>query len=477
MSADECRDELKGEKEEVLRRHRAAVETSLAQENFLDSSDMTILQAFVLYTICGRFDAKGPDTRKLTDIAIAIARKNDMHQDGAKMDLTPLEVEMRHRIWWQIYILDVRTAEDRGCDPTILESAFNTSLPTNVNDSNLHPEMSVAPQTNPGKTEMLFSLVRLEGSNFARQMVFSDKFCHENDYPILSISQKCQEIDRFKERIESQYLSLCDNAIPLDFVTVVSIRLILVKLKLTVSKPRTKQSQNLIMHGSFRQTCVEILERARMLRLFEKGKKWLWLFQTYLEWDALAYLLINLSLVPSGDGVDLAWNATEDIYHYWKSNSDVYLDKRWMNIEELRSQALLAKNMLYHFPNMFGLSPRDSQAGESTRSVNLSPHGEAPTRGSPCRVQGQSSERDVGLSELTGIPAEQSQTREDTVSTLQHEQTRVIMEGPKKSQQSEMTKDFSEIPSSGTACQWSTGLFERYFQVLDMEQDLFADAA
>lgn len=292
--------------------------------------------------------------------------------------------------------------------------------------------MSEMPQANSGRTEMSFTLVRFEGSNFARRIVFSDKFCQENSYEILTAPEKCVAINKFREQMEQRYLSHLDKGIPLDFITAASIRLILVKLKLTVSKPRTRQNQYLIMQPSFRKTCVEILERARLLRQYEKGKQWVWLFQTYIEWDALVYLFIHLSLVPAGDDVHSAWRAASDIYDHWKHHSDTCLDRRWRNIEELRSQALHARELVHREPSVLATSPVDGSF-EYPDSDHLDSLGMIPlSEGAPVR------QLEVVPPPLRG---------EDITEGL-------------------------DIPSAGTGCQWSTGIFERYFEVLDSENDL-----
>lgn len=279
---------------------------------------------------------------------------------------------------------------------------------------------------------MSFTLVRFEGSNFARQIVFSDKFCQDNSYEILSAPEKCAAINKSREHIERQYLLNLDKSIPLDFVTAASIRLILIKLKLTVNKPRTRQNQHLITQQSFRRTCVEILERARLLRQYEKGKQWLWLFQTYIEWDALSYLFINLSLVPAGGDVHLAWSAASDIYEYWKNHRDTCLDRHWRNIEELRSRALHARELMQREPSVFGAPPMDSCDADHVGPDQLDP---------------------VGVNR-----------RDESVPVDQPERVSRALQG------GDVTENL-EVPSAGTGCQWSAGIFEKYFQVLDSGHD------
>lgn len=58
---------------------------------------------------------------------------------------------MRRRLWWQIYILDINIAEDCGTNPRILESWFDTRLPSNVTDAGLDPDMKDPPRNCSGK--------------------------------------------------------------------------------------------------------------------------------------------------------------------------------------------------------------------------------------------------------------------------------------------------------------------------------------
>ena len=86
----------------------------------------------------------GEWTRQLRTIGLVIgaAMKIGLHCDGAVLGFSLFEVGMRRRLWWHICTLDVRTAQDHGSEPSILESAFNTELPSNINDASVHPDMS-----------------------------------------------------------------------------------------------------------------------------------------------------------------------------------------------------------------------------------------------------------------------------------------------------------------------------------------------
>jgi hypothetical protein len=264
-----------------------------------------------------------------------MALKMGLNQDGEALGQPPFEVEMRRRLWWQLFILDIRAAEDRQSEPCILESSFNTRLPSNIGDADLHPQMSRHPVSGKNRTEMLYSLVRFEGSYFARQIVFSDGFDQANAYILLSTKQKRHAIDLFQERIETQYLSHCDDSIPMDKVTIWSIRLALDKLRLAAIDQTAA--------ADARQGCIKLLQDAQELRSYDGGKQWLWLFQTYIEWDALACLLRSLrtDIIRQHDE---GWHTAHDVYVYWKNHESVRRDRRWDQIERLSQEVFTTRS-------------------------------------------------------------------------------------------------------------------------------------
>ncbi|KAL4925278.1 transcription factor domain-containing protein [Aspergillus undulatus] len=339
-----CRIEFEEERPALLKRYRTGVEYLLSQMDLRGSTNMTVLQAFTIYLTTGRCDEDGPDVYALVGLAVGMALKMGLNRDGEALGQSPFEVEMRRRLWWQLLILDTRVAEDHQSEPCILESSFNTRLPSNIASANLHPEMSRLAICGHGRTEMLFSLVRFEVSYFARQMVFSDVFGNANAYATLSTVQKILAIDLFQERVENQYLSHCDEGIPLDKITTQSTRLILAKLKLMATGFMDDISQN--DRETSRRAWMNLLQDAEGLRGYEDGKQWLWLFQTYIEWDALLQLLLHLRDNPVGEDGDQGWETAYRVYWHWKGYKSAQRDERWKRIEQLRSEVLALRTQL-----------------------------------------------------------------------------------------------------------------------------------
>ncbi|RHZ46910.1 uncharacterized protein CDV56_100354 [Aspergillus thermomutatus] len=470
MSAAECQREFHEDRTLLLSRYRTGVEHSLLKANFLNSVDMTVLQAFALYLICGRRDENGPDVCALVGVAIGTAMRIGLHTDGAAMGLAPFEVEMRRRLWWQICTLDVRIAEDHGLEPSIMESAFTTELPSNINDANLDPNMSELPRAQPGRMEMLFSLARFEVSRFARRVVFSDKFCSCNSYPILSEVQKCKAIDQFKGHLEKQYLSYCDKGVPLDYVTTAINRLILIKLKLAVCKPRRDRNPEMPVRTNYRKVCEDVLHHASILRQYEKGTRWLWLFQTYVEWDALAYLLLELCLAPSWGLSGTAWKAADEVYHHWNNDPDIHRDRRWRHIEELRAQALTVRERMQATPGAhMATSPKSTNSPEQS-DLDTAVVLDDPVHNDGIQHSPNSRESNEEYSPFVSATPRKFNPTTGQASPMWALASVATATTAAPLAPNAIPSSGAELPGGGTACEWSAALFQQYWQVAEPGQ-------
>lgn len=127
-TAEECLQKWGEERSSLLVRYRFALEQALARANFLYCDEIVILQAFVIFLILLR---RNDDARKiwtLTGLVVRIAQTLGIHRDGSHFGLAPFEIEMRRRLWWQVCVLDARSSEDHGCDPTIVEAQFDAKM-------------------------------------------------------------------------------------------------------------------------------------------------------------------------------------------------------------------------------------------------------------------------------------------------------------------------------------------------------------
>lgn len=99
------------DQETLLARYRFGVEQALARARFLDTEEIIVLQAFVLFLVLLR---KNDDARilwTLTGLVVRLAQSLGCHRDGSHFDMSPFECEMRRRLWWHVCILDSRSSE------------------------------------------------------------------------------------------------------------------------------------------------------------------------------------------------------------------------------------------------------------------------------------------------------------------------------------------------------------------------------
>jgi hypothetical protein len=80
-------------------------------------------------------------------MAIRIAQTKGLHRDGSHCGLEPLETELRRRIWAQLRLLDMRMAEELGCEPTITESSYDTKLPLDIEDADISDRQGMDPHS------------------------------------------------------------------------------------------------------------------------------------------------------------------------------------------------------------------------------------------------------------------------------------------------------------------------------------------
>ncbi|CAK3762626.1 transcriptional regulatory [Lecanosticta acicola] len=362
LSARDCLLKLGEEKLNLLARYRFGIEQALARANFLTTEEMVVLQSLVIFLICLRRNSDARVIWTLTGLVVRIAQTIGIHRDGSHFGLTPFEIEMRRRLWWQTCILDTRASEDHGCDPTIVEQSFDTKMPLNVNDVDISPDMKEFPPERRGCTDMSFCLLRFEVSNTFRRINYippgPPKACTEY-LTSVTLQDKERWITECHQRLEERYLKHCDMSVPLFWVTATVARLMMSKMWLMVYHPFQRQSGGSALSEEVKEklfiTSLENMEYSLLLETEARTMKWGWLFRTYVQWHALAFTLSELSHRTTGPLVERAWAAVEKtrdgtwvvsvteeagVGHLWRP-----LKKLYRKAKEARQRGLLEEQM------------------------------------------------------------------------------------------------------------------------------------
>ena len=377
LSPNDCLVHLGLERQGTLRKYRFAVEQALARAGFLNTQDLIVLQAMLLFLTCVRLS---DDTRyvwTLTGLLIRLAQALGVHRDGEQFGVSPFETEMRRRLWWQICTLDVRASEDHGTDPSIIEQSFDTKFPLNINDEDLTTTMKEPPAEREGATDITFDLIRYSVSTTVRRLSYAPPGpgpCRARNQG-LSLEDKERMIEDLHQYLEKKYLRFCDTTIPLHWVAATVARLIMAKMWLIVHHPFSRADRGVGLPQETKDrlfsTSVEVIEFSRLLETEKTTMKWGWLFRTYVQWHALAYVLSQLCTRTTGREVDKAWCVIESVFDGW--GGSVSANQRGMLWKPLRKLMAKARGERAKALQKQARFPLDGSLGPSVNALGLQP--------------------------------------------------------------------------------------------------------
>lgn len=114
----------------------------------------------------------------------------------------------------------------------------NVKLPTNLNDCDLDPEMTEAPQPRSGITNMTFPTLRFEIHRLVFELL-AIKMRHSSDWnQDLSLRDVQSEyLDRTKTRLQEQFVCHLDPSRPYDWMCLKFVNAMLVRGILMFAMP------------------------------------------------------------------------------------------------------------------------------------------------------------------------------------------------------------------------------------------------
>ncbi|OAL27101.1 hypothetical protein AYO22_03732 [Fonsecaea multimorphosa] len=347
MSAEDCRILFQEERLALLDRYRFAVQQALARANFLSSRTIVTLQSLLIYLACDRGSEDSSLVWVMTGTAIRLAQSLGLHRDGTLFNLSPFETEMRRRLWWQLCLLDVRTAENNGSNQDISQRNFDARLPLNIDDSALDPSMTETPVPKSSFTETTLSLIRYEIITVLRRLR-SQSYAPGN----IKYTPTLQEIDTATERcrknIKDNYLKYCDPKVPFhSFMEIVS-RMMIARMWINVHhlfrlRVVTGTISEDIKERIF-STSLEIVEAWLSLNTENNLRQWRWAFQNYVPWQALAFILSELCTRTRGIVIDRAWIIARKAFDEWTNIiTDDPHNMLWLRIKKLLVMAQKAQ--------------------------------------------------------------------------------------------------------------------------------------
>lgn len=291
-------------------KYRLGLEYSFARADFLNVPDLTVIQAFCIFLTLVRRHDSPRYVWMMTGMVIRMAQAIGLHRDGAQFDnLSPYEVEMRRRVWWNLCFLDVRSSEDQGMDLTIAIGSFDTKIPLNINESDIDPASKTMPVSRKGIVDTTIAVATAEVCDLTRQMMGLGV---KNGLP--DLDRQNQLLNQLCAKFESNYFEPTKASTDItQWVSVIISRLMMAKMTLIIYFPILFSSPNQHISDEIRTkllvSAIEVAEYNHMLNAETACKHWRWIFQTYTHWYATVYLLIEISRRPWSPIIERAWVA------------------------------------------------------------------------------------------------------------------------------------------------------------------------
>lgn len=318
LTPQDCLTMLSEPKALLLSRYRKGTKRALARAHFLGTSDIMVLQAYILHLLCMRDTYDHRTLWTLTGVANRIAEGMGVHKDGTTLGLPPFETEMRRRLWWQLTFLDFRTAEMVGTGSSASVRTWSCKLPSNIDDTDIYPGMKEPPVNRPGVTEMIFCLNRYEIGNFWKEKLV-EAGPHAELWNITNghVEAKDAIVDELDRLLRQKYVQHCDPsqapALMACLVTTAAIS----GMRLMVHHPKRYDNEEDVPESERQllwNVAMKLIETDNLMYGTILSKRFTWHTEHYFQWQSLIYILNEMKKAPLADKTDRAWCQVHTIF-------------------------------------------------------------------------------------------------------------------------------------------------------------------
>ncbi|KAK1070327.1 hypothetical protein LTR74_004243 [Friedmanniomyces endolithicus] len=322
MTDEECQQSLGQDRAVLQSRYHAAVTQAFMNVAFLRTTDIIVVQAFVMFLLSVRNKYDPHTFWVMTGVGVRLAQRIGLHRDGESLGLKPFDVQMRRRLFWQLLPLDGIAAQLSGTGIALAPDAWDTKQPLNLDDTDLHPDMAETPSERIGATDMLFCLLRCEMGKFYQKIKpFSGDWGRmwELGDPA-AIREVEAMIGEMENNFETKYMRYCDPVTPIHFLALLLGRGAPQNARLRLRLARVRACDDVDE--------AELRELWRLaMRMFDYDisaqtnpdlKKFSWHLQAIFQWDCLIWVLNSLRhgsrAVLGPHEAQEAWTRIERMY-------------------------------------------------------------------------------------------------------------------------------------------------------------------
>ncbi|KAK4497551.1 hypothetical protein PRZ48_012002 [Zasmidium cellare] len=293
---------------------RSGTEQALAKANFLRTTKVDTMQAFVMYLIPLVRSEVSRAHSALVGTAIRLAECMGLHRDGSFYNMTPVEIHVRRMIWHQLCFLDMRTCEATGPRPQIRKDDYDTKMPLNVDDMDLLDPNGPPKEDKPYWTDMTFMRIRAECQEMRRTVWYDIVALDKKKKTLTSVLVKVQ---KFRASMEERFLPMFDDSIPIQ------------RLGHLIFEMHTKALHLQVLHRYLFSTTQRMPDRLRQV-LIEAGlvqmessmeyethpsmSAWTWYRGAFNQYHAALLLMVEVYAYPMRREAARIWKCLDYIF-------------------------------------------------------------------------------------------------------------------------------------------------------------------
>lgn len=237
--------------------------------------------------------ARPAAVHSLTGMASRVAERIGLHRDGEQLGLSPLRSEERRRIWWQLQHMEIDTGLLIGTFSMTVYAAWDTKLPSNIEDLDVHPTILTLPPARRGLTTISHCLWRYQILYMQRDMWHLDGNRKALSWMLsqrVPLARKDAMIDTCEKTLGEQFLQYCEPLHPRDVLIQIGVRSFVLAARRVARQPALANVKisEMLPHEreDFLGICRKCLEYYVLSQTTESLRGFRWHIEHYFPWAA-----------------------------------------------------------------------------------------------------------------------------------------------------------------------------------------------
>ncbi|KAK0260400.1 hypothetical protein B0A54_01855 [Friedmanniomyces endolithicus] len=292
---------------------RSGTEMALAKANFLRTTRVDVMQAFVMYLIPLVRAEVSRAHSALVGTAIRLAECMGLHRDGTYYSMSPVEVHVRRLVWHQLCFLDLRTCEATGPRPQIRPGDYDTRFPLNVDDSDLIADEAPT-QDKPHWTDATLIRIRAEYVELRRMLWFD---IVQIDKKKKTLTSAVFKVQKTWKTLTEKYFAMMDDSIPIQLLAKHILTLgvqgcflqVLHRYLFSAAQPMPDRLRQLLIEAGLMQ-----MEHAIALETTPELAKWAWYKGAFNQYHSALLLMVEVYAYPMRKEAPRIWKCLDYIF-------------------------------------------------------------------------------------------------------------------------------------------------------------------